>query len=498
VKPQERIIPILEELGGTYIKLGQLLSIRPDLIELEYCEECQKLQDDVKPFSFEEAKKIIEAEFKKPLDQVYSSFNKVPIAAASIGQVHEAKLKDGERVAVKVQRPNIRQIMNADIDVMEYFAARMENHARFKKYRPKLIVEEFKRYTENELDYIQEARNCEQFYENFRNSRKIKIPKVYWDYTTDKVLTLEFIDGAKIRDLVKAKHRFDKKKIINCGLDAEFKQIFEDGIFHADLHPGNMLLLKDGRIAFLDFGIVGVIKPRTQRYAVELFLALMDKDASNVADILLEIGSAGAGCNREKFRREVELTINKWYGRNLRQERVTHMLHKLFNICADNDIRLPIDLVLLGKALVTIEGTCQMLDPEFEISSHARPYLKRIMEQQSEMQIKQLGYYYTKLRRTVLRLPDKFEEIIENLKEPKVRVDIEDADVKRLGLEIDKSSNRLSYGILISALMITGALMSQMSALPKWWGIPFVSVIFFGVALLLGVILLYSVLNEGR
>jgi ubiquinone biosynthesis protein len=496
VNPAVRLTKVLEELGGTYIKLGQLLSIRPDLIHLEYCEECQKLQDRVTPFPFEQAKRIIESELKKPLKQIFKSFNEAPIAAASIGQVYEARLKNNGRVAVKVQRPNIRQDMESDIRILEYFARKMEKHEAFRRYRPTLIVEEFKRYSQNELDYVMEAHNADQFYKNFEKSKTIKIPKVFWSCTTSKVLTLEFIDGTKINELLKDGKHADMRWIVKEGLAAEFKQIFDDGFFHADLHPGNILLLKNKKIAFLDFGIVGSITPSLQRQAVALFLAIAGKDSGSVSDILLHIGSASLQTDRERFGIAVAAIVNEWYGTNISEERVTHMLHRLFNLCAEYQVKLPVAMVLLGKALVTIEGTCRLIDPKFDLLQSAKPYFGKIMERQSQLQMEQLARYYGKFKKALLNLPDNATKILDIIREPRVKVDIEDTDIRTLGMEIDRSSNRIAYGIMIAALVVAGALMIQTG--PKLLDVSVLSLLCFVIAIVMGGVLVYSVLNEGK
>ena len=255
VSTQVKLRKAMEELGGTFIKFGQLLSIRPDLIPESYCEEFAKLQDNVRPFPYEQVKDVIEKDFKKPIHKVFIHFEKTPIAAASVGQVHMAKLRTGETVAVKVQRPNINQIFESDIDILYYIANLAEKHIpELKDYNPVAIVNEFENYTKRELDYNLEGKNIDVFYKNFVGSKTIKIPRVFLSYTSKRVLTMEYIDGININKYKATKE--EKKKIIKNLLSCFMKQILEDGFFHADPHPGNIFILKDHRIELLDFGIV--------------------------------------------------------------------------------------------------------------------------------------------------------------------------------------------------------------------------------------------------
>jgi ubiquinone biosynthesis protein len=493
--PEVRLRKVLEELGGTYVKLGQLLSIRPDLIHMDYCRELQKLQDNVPPFSIAEARKVIKRELK---GWPFKDFNEKPIASASIGQVYGARLKNGQRVAVKVQRPGISEKIEADMHIISYFARKMEKHHFFRKFRPTLIVEEFRRYTRNELSYVQEAANAERFARNFRGSRSIKIPKVYMTYTTRSVLTLEYIDGVKFNELVRSRTPVNRRFLIETGMSAEMKQVFEDGFFHADLHPGNVLLLKNRKIAFLDFGIVGSLTPRLQTHAVMLFLAVMQEDTVAVADILMRIGKTGPDTDKEEFSREVDSIVRSWYGASLKQERVTYMLHRLFNLCAVHDVRLPLDLVLLGKALVTIEGTCELIEPDFDVIKHSQPYFKKLLKKQSAMQLKRLVAKYSNLKQALLDLPDKTAAVAEALKHPKIKIDVEDTDIRTLSSEMGRSSRRLSNGLLLSALVVAGALMMQVNTGPRLFGLPIFALLLFSAAAIIAVLFIFTPFKEQR
>ncbi len=500
--PQVRLRKILEELGGTFVKLGQLLSVRPDLVPAEYCEELKKLQDDVLPFGFSDAKRIVEHELGKDLSSVFSKFDKQPIAAASIGQVYRATLKkEKKEVAVKVQRPNVREEVESDIDLMYFFAHKLEKHSKsLRRFSPVEIVREFERYTKQELDYTYEAKNAELFATNFKTDKIIVIPSPYWDYTTKKVLVSEFIIGEKLTSLLKKKKGFDKKRIVKQGMDAVVKMIFEDGFFHADVHPGNILILPKGRIALLDFGIVGNISRKRQDQALELFIATMSRDTEAISRVLLEVGDVSPYTDVPDFKREVEEIIGGWYGSKISNVKVTHMLHRLFNSCIYHGVKMPSDLVLLGKAAVTMEGTCEELEPDFDFVERSRPYMDKILKQRlmSKNTINDLILKYRELRGIMSELPRQTASLISKLDRGKLSVNVNDAEIKKLSMELGRSSSRVTYGVMIAAFVIAGVLVPQDTGILKYMGLSMVSWLCFGVSVLLLLVLSFSIMRENR
>ena len=497
ILPQVKLRKVFEQLGGTYVKLGQLLSLRPDMIPIEYCEELRKLQDNVAPFPGEKAKQIIEAEFKKPIHKVFKAFNEKPIAAASISQVHEATLKSGKKVVIKVQRPNIRNIMMSDIDVMYYIAHHMEKKEKYMRYQPVAIIDEFKEYTEKELDFTNEADNAERFFNNFSKSKIVKIPKVYPELTTSKLLTMEKIEGIKLTEL-KGK-KVNKKEVAIKLVDSIVKQVFEDGLFHADMHPGNIMLSGD-KIAFLDFGIVGRMSKDLRELGFQLMVAIMDRDMDRVTALLIKGGSITSDTNIALFKQEIEDVIGEWSGETLSDTKVTHMMHELFNTCIKHKIKMPVNLILLGKGFITVEATCTQLYPEFNFSEYTQKYVSSIMSKRftSKEIIKGVIKDATKLREVLVEFPDQLNVVMEKIKTGTVKVDIEDTEVKRLGMEIDRSSNRMTYGMIIAALIIGGAVMAHLDKGPRIWEMSAMAAALFGVAVLFGLILAVSIEKEIR
>ncbi|MBI2129303.1 AarF/ABC1/UbiB kinase family protein [Candidatus Woesearchaeota archaeon] len=490
LKPEVRWRQAFEELGGTFVKLGQLLSLRPDLVPFEYCEEFQKLQDDVPAFPFSEVKKIVEKELKKPLNKIFRSFNETPIGSASIGQVHEAVLKNNKKVVVKVQRPHIDQIMRADIDILYTFAKMIEKGRKFSNITPTEIMNEFEKYTKKELDYVLEGRNIDQFYQNFENSKTIKIPKVYLDYTTSRVLTMEYIKGTKLKDMDDKK--IDRKLVEKIAADAILKQVFEDGFFHADLHPGN-ILLTGHKIAFLDFGIVGYMSKQLKNQSLDLFIALLEKDSREVKSLLMKIGKSDDAIGLETFEDEITEVINEWRGAQIRQMNITSMLRNLLNLCFKHNIKMPANIILFAKALITLEGSAKLINPEFDINEYAEPYVKKILANRARPS--ELIRAFLKKGREIKEIldefPEKAKEIIDKAAAGKIKLDIEDEEIKKLGFEIDKSSNRLALGMIIGAIVIGMALLMKTQ---------YESYAFAGMAVVfvLGAVLIISILREGK
>jgi len=497
--PEARLRKSFEELGGTYVKLGQLLSLRPDLVPPQYCREFSKLQDEVPPFSFEKAKKIVEKELGKPLNKIFKSFDSKPIGSASIGQVHLAKLRNGRNVVVKVRRPGIKEVFDADIDLMYYFAKKLEKDKGFDKYSPLRIVEEFERYTKNELNYLIEANNIEKFYENMKNVAYVKIPKLYRNYTTSKVLVMEYIKGKKLSDIMREKKKFDKKAVINSLAHAGLKQVFEHGVFHADMHPGNIILANGGKIGLIDFGIVGSLKPFYRKEGIKLYVALVNKDIERIVKGVLRLGKPSNKTDTEKLKEEIDDIVSSWHGTELRQVRVTSMLVKILDRCVSHHIKIPVDVVLLGKCLVTVEGTCLMLNPRYNFVRESEQYLKKYIKRRiiSEESFKIFLDKSREMAETLEMIPSEAMSVLQKLKHGVIKIDIEDTDLKRLALDIDKSSNRLSYAVVIAALIVSAALMMHANVGPYYKGFSFPAMVLYIIAAFMILTLFVSIVKEG-
>ncbi|MFH1209465.1 MAG: AarF/ABC1/UbiB kinase family protein [archaeon] len=485
----------MEELSGTFIKLGQLLSLRPDLIPKEYAEEFSKLQDNVPSFSFSVVQDIIESEFKKPLNSIFLEFEEEPIAAASVGQVHRAKLKSGQIVAVKVQRPKIDEIFRTDIDLMYRIFSLIEQHYQeLQKYNLKQIIKEFEEYTKNELNYLAEANNIQLFYKKFENDKKIKIPRVYFEYTTKRVLTMEFIYGEEISKVkLSAK---EKKQAVKIVADCFLRQVLDYGIFHADPHPGNIFITRDKKLALIDFGIVGKISEDLRKKIENLFIALVQGNRILVGDFLIALNIVDDDLNIEEFRDDLSTHLGKYYDLSLSKVDMSSLLYDLLSLARKYNMKFPPNFVLLIKAIATTEGFGKEMDPDFNFVQTCKPYVDKIIDNKTSPE-----YIMNSLKENMLNFKDLLTDLPSNLKtfllrKEKVKVDVDDSDIRRFSYYINKSLNRLALGIVIAGLIIGSGLIIQSEVKPIVFNIPLLALICLIIALILFIALLRSIEKE--
>lgn len=452
----------MEDLGATFIKLGQLLSLRPDLIPKEYCKEFSLLQDNVKPIPFMEARQVIESELKKPISELFLSISEVPSASASIGQVHKARLKNNDIVAIKVQRPKIKELFDADIDILYHLASLIEHHfPGLKEIKPTEIVKEFEKYTKNELDYITEANNIEIFYNNFRKSKTVKIPNVYWDFTTSKVLTMEFIDGKKIdSDSKFLALKSSKKEVIKNVIDSFITQVVDYGVFHADPHPGNIFILSNNKIAFLDFGIVGKIPPDLKEDIESLFIGMVKPDKELIIDSLINLGFLDGNISIQEMKIDLSRHLGKYYSSSLKEINTSELIYDLLALTRKYNLKMPVNFILLLKAIITIEGFGKELNPNFVFVNETRPIVNRIIERRTS-----LPYIFRnwkeKLIKTstdVSKIPEETRLTLKELREGHVKIRVDDPAITKFAYEVDKSSNRITFGLVISGTLIAAAI----------------------------------------
>ncbi len=484
-----RLRRMMEELNGTFIKLGQLLSLRPDLIPKEYAKEFSKLQDHVPPFSYDEVVSTIESELKSKLKDVFLKFEKIPIASASIGQVHKAWLKNGKKVAVKVMRPKVEETFEIDVKILYHIAELLEKHyPELREYELSRIVKEFERYTINELDYIKEAKNLEAFYNNFKSDRHIIIPKVYHNFTTKRVLVMEFIDGYRID---KVENSAAKRNAVRLAMDSVLKQIFELRYFHADPHPGNIFIMNGGKIAFLDLGIVGRISEEEMYHAENLFLSLSYGDRNLLADSLINLGFVDKNINKEQFKRDLSEHLREYYDIKLYQFRISEFLYDLLAITRKYKIKLIPDFVLLIKAAATLEGFVREMDPEFNFVEEWKKYARNIVKKR-----KSIKYQKKELMKTAYEFKNLIKELPKDIKRflsshDRMNVNIEEKMMNKLAFKLDSAMNRIAVGIVIAALIIAATL-----NIGKSESILSTSTLFLFIALLLFIYLINSISKE--
>ncbi|MFH1332023.1 MAG: AarF/ABC1/UbiB kinase family protein [archaeon] len=487
-----RIRMAMDELGGTFVKLGQLLSLRPDLIPEEYCQEFSKLQDSVKEFEYQEVKRIVEEELKKPINQIFKKFEKKPIAAASVGQVHLAILKTGERVAVKVQRPKIEETFKTDIDILYKIADLIENYMpEVREYNPRDIVEEFENYTRRELDYMIEAKNIDIFYRNFKENGKIRIPKVHWEHTTKKVLTMEYIQGRKLGE--DSVPREKRRKVVRVMTECFIKQVLDYGFFHADPHPGNIFLMKGDKVALLDFGIVGRIDIKLRRKIEDILIALINKDTNSLANSIIDVGIVEKDTNTEQLEKDLGEHLGEYYNITLQQTNISSFFYDAFTLARKYRMKFPANFVLLIKAMATVEGFAKKFYPEFNFVKACEPTVRRVMKRRTSP-----AYLIHEATRTawqfkefLTRLPSRAIRIMDLIeKEEKKKIELEELQIKRFKKEQDKKDNTVNLAIITGALVIA-------SSITLVYNLMIPSLTGFGLTMVMFIILLKSMIQKG-
>ena len=504
VKPQDsmpkRLRRSMEELSGSFVKLGQLLSLRPDLIPQEYADEFCKLQDNVAPFSFEKVKKIIETEFKKPIKKVFSHFNKKPIASASVGQVHEAILKNGTKVAVKVQRPKIKELFETDIDIMYHLAHLIEKHIpESKNFDPTGILKEFEKYTKKEMDYIQEGKNIYRYKDCLKNEKNIVVPEVHWDYTTSKILTMNFIEGIKISSVKDFKKLKVKKSYLSNKIMKTFvKGVLDYNFFHADPHPGNILIMKDKKIALLDFGITGYLTPELSEKIGNLYFGMLSSNVDMVVDNFINIGSVSEDIDKAQFKADIRLIWGKYYDIAVKEVNMVGFFKDSLNLGRTYDMKFPAEYVLLIKAMITTEGVIRKIDPKFNFVKLGKPIFKKyVKEKQSpEYLLKTAKKTIADFKKLLLRFPSDAQKILTNIeKEKENKFDIDDKDMDKFAYEIERSTNVMTLGVILAALIIASSLLILTKVPPIIGGLPLYAIICLILAGILLIVLVVSVLK---
>lgn len=469
----DRVRTVLERLGPTFVKLGQVLSLRPDLVPHEYTEEFRRLQDDVPVIPFRQVRERLEKEAGK----VFRKVERKPLAAASIAQVHAAELDDGTEVVLKVQRPGVRQTMERDIDIMTYLAKKIDKH--YPLLHAGQVVEEFKEYTERELDFTCEAKHLRIFREFFKDDADIVIPEPHEQHSTGKLLVMERIRGIPVSDLDAIKKaKIDLVSFAKIGERAFMQQAFRLGMFHADPHPGNLMAVKrDGmyRFAFLDFGIVGVLDDHMQKQFLQLLLALSQKDAEGVSAVLVKIGSPGERFAEHRFLRSIDMLLREYTSR----DSMTKLIYAVILAALDNDLSLPTDVITGAKAFVTVEGAAKWIYPEMDMLEEVKPFFPDAFEKQygPEAIKKDLARELPDMEDSLRALPSAVEKLVQKMQEGNIELRLSDRDTSRIARNYDLEADKRNYIFLAGMIFIGSAIVAgfapQLSFLGRplhWWG----------------------------
>ncbi|MBW1837602.1 MAG: phosphotransferase [Deltaproteobacteria bacterium] len=498
----ERVRMAFEELGPTYIKFGQVLSTRPDLIPVDFIEELSKLQDEVPPSPFDSIAAIIEAELGSSHEELFEVFEKIPLASASIGQVHKACFADGEAVAVKVQRPGIRKIIEVDLEIMLHLATLMERHIEeLSIQRPVRIVEEFARTLEREIDYNLEATHMERFARNFLDDSTIYIPKVFRDTTTERVLTTELVDGIKVSELNRLEAAgLDRKVICARGAYLLLRQVFDYGFFHADPHPGNIFILPNNVVCLLDFGMVGTVDRQTREDFVDLIDTVVHRDEIRATQVLLKLTEYEQEPDIRLLEREFADFIGRHLYKPLKDIEIGKLLHQILDLASRHRLMIPADLFLMMKALGTIEGIGLMLDPDFDMIAQTTPFIERVKLARYNPQRISEDIFRTAgdLLHFVQKFPRDLLEIARLVRQQKLSLKFEHKSLETMLGTYDQISNRISFSIIIAALIVGSALIVISKIPPFMYGISLIGIIGFLAAALMGIWLLVAILRKGR
>lgn len=458
----QRMFLAINELGPTFIKIGQIISTRPDLVPWPYLEQLEKLQDMVPPFPAEQVEEIFRQDQQKSLTEVFVDFEPVPIASASIAQVHRARLMTGESVVIKVQRPDIQRVIEMDLEILFGLARLLEARTVWGKHYGLVdTLEEFAQALRAELDFTSEGRNADRFYNLFADDPGVVIPKVYWEYSSRRFLVMEYIDGIKMTATEQLRSEgFDLQQIGRNFVNAILRQIYVFGFFHSDPHPGNLAVMPGAKIVFMDFGQVGRVDELTREKAVNLVLAMVRYDVDDVMRGLLDIGVVRRKVNRTALRRDLNRLQQKYYGMPVAQIEVGVALQELVDLSYRYEIKIPAEFALAIKCLVTSEGVLQQLDPEISLLELAEPFARRIVRQR--MAPKEIQRSLTRAAlefwNVTHRVPKQVENVLGLMEEGELKVQLEHQNLHRFSGRLNIMANRLALSVLIGSLIIGSSL----------------------------------------
>lgn len=498
VAQAENLAEDLESLGPTFVKLGQMLASRADLLPKPYLEPLQRLQDSVEPFPYEEVDEIVRQQLGVRISKAFAEFDERPLAAASLGQVHLAKLRDGRKVAVKVQRPNIRQRIVDDLEAIADVAQMLDNHTEAgRRYGFAPMVEEFRRTLMAELDYRREATNLQAMAANLQQFDRIVVPRVIPDFSTAKVLTMQYLSGVRVDDLNPVV-RLDMKgdELAEELFRAYLHQILVTGLFHADPHPGNVLLTPEHDLALLDLGMVGHILPSMQLPLLEMLMAIGEGDGEGTAKVALDLAEHRENVDRTKFRAEVNALVSQHQGAELDQIRVGDVVLSVFAIAGNNGLRIPAELSVLGKALLQLDEIGRSLDPKFEPNSAIQRNVGEIMRERAgeETSLRRLFSTMLETKEFVEELPGKVNRILGKLSEEDFSVEVDAIDEEVLIDGFQAVANRISTGLVLAALIVGAALMMDVETGFTLFGYPGIAIVCFLIASVIGLWLVGRIL----
>ncbi len=493
----ERIRLSLESLGATFIKFGQVLSTRPDLVPADVVAELAQLQEQVPSFPYDLVRELIRQGLGAEIEDLFAEFDPEPLAAGSLGQVHRARAMDGALLAVKIRRPQVVQTVERDLSLMQELAALIERHIpEAEVFDPVGLVKQFARTIRREMNYTREARTMDEFQRLFRNDATLSVPQVHWDLSCESILSMEFIDGYRVDETEElARLGISRADVAANGAAIFMKQAFELGVFHGDPHPGNIRVLDDGSICLLDYGMVGAIDDEQRERLIDLFMAIARRDVKRAVELIQKIGEPFRPIDRTLLQADVRDFVENYYGLTLDRLNVGNVLSDFVNIMAIHGIRCPSDLMLLIRALVTLEGVGRDLDPAFNFAELLAPFIERtIRERYSPTRI--AGRVFSEFQtfaRVAHDMPIHIGRTIEKLSRDELKIQLEHRRLEHLITEVDRSSNRVVVSVVMASLILSSALVMDNGRTGA-----IIAGTVFVLSSMLGIWLIYGVFRSGR
>lgn len=499
--PPTKVRRALEEMGPTFVKLGQILATRMDLFSPKWIVEFEKLQDRAPSVPFAQIRQQLEEDLGGDLEEVFAELVAEPLAAGSIAQVHRARLLEGEEVVVKVRRPGIRPIIEADLRLLQHLAKIVEAESpEMSRFRPREVVRQFTLSLRRELDLAAECRNAERISHNFTSHPEIVIPKVYWKWTGERMNVQEAINGIPGRDLEATEQAgLDRKILARNGVRVLLKMILEDGFFHADPHQGNIFYLPENRIALIDFGMVGRLSAERRHQVVDLLHGLVERDADQVVDVLLDWAGA-VDIDQDSLALEIDSLVDQYHGVPLKQLNISTILTDLTTLLREYHLALPPDLTLLTKSLITLEGMGRQLDPDFDLVAEFSPFLSRaLVARYAPDAIVKRGWKTLAGTLDIFTgLPQDLRHLLRSARSGRLQMHVDVTRLQHFGNQLDRAASRMTMGVVIAALIIGSSIVMTLDRGPELWGLPIFGLLGFLGAAIAGVWLLIAIRRSER
>lgn len=497
----QRIRSTLEELGPTFIKLGQILSLRPDLMPAPLIFELQKLQDSVTPVPYPEIEEVLQRNLGQPITGVFDVFEEDPIAAASLAQVHRAVLKENKQaVAVKIQRPGIRHIIDTDLYILSALARQL--HERMEGahiYDLPELVREFKRNIIRELDFRREVRNMKISQGNLADVPGVHIPELYEDYCTEQMITMELIHGAKLRDL-QLDTQAHREDLARHGLQLTIKQVLEDGFFHADPHPGNVFILDNRIFCIIDWGMVGRLTEEARFEVIEVIKSVVDKDSERLMDILLRFSRWDSDINERLLQRELLDILDVYHNIPIREVNISQLLWDIAELLREHQIKLPTDMAIMIKAMVTAEGTARLLYPDLNIVAETEPFIEKLIVQQWRPKAvwRTLRRSLTHLYNLQKELPTHIERIVQKVDRGELSIQFHHKNLEGMRKTLENVADRLTVGLIVAGMIIGSSMIITTGVKPFLFGYPALGVIGYMISAVIGLWLIYHIIRTRK